>query len=145
MSAATTWDHLAAVPCSAPRSVPGTVPDGGEPARRRHLRLVPTGPEVQVAPRRSRLTRRGRLAVTLLVTAAVLTLAVTMASGLGAPTGVAQPVVTVAPGQTLSEVAAAELPQLPVRDAVVQLQLANGLNSLQVHAGQVLVVPSINR
>jgi hypothetical protein len=141
MSAATTWGYLESAPCSAPHPGPHT----RRPGRRSHLRLVPTGPDVQASPTHSRVTRRGRLAITLLVTAAVLTLAMSLASGMSAPTGVAQPTVTVSSGQTLSDIAAAELPQLPVREAVVQLQLANDLTSMQVHAGQVLVVPSAGR
>jgi LysM repeat protein len=32
---------------------------------------------------------------------------------------------------------------LPTRDAVARIQLANGLNSSQVHAGQVLLIPAV--
>ena len=134
MSAAASWDHLE--PASCP------VPGSGTPGPRGHLRLVPTGPDVASPRRHSRITRRGRLAVTLLVTVAVVVLATSLASAVASPSGVGQPAVTVRPGQTLSEVAAAQLPQLPVRQGVVQLQLANDLTSLQVHAGQVLVVPA---
>ncbi len=134
MSAAATWDYLEPVPCPA-RDVPAS-------GRRAHLRLVPTGPDVAAPRRHSRITRRGRLAVTLLVTVAVVVLATSLTSAVAAPTGVGQPAVTVRSGQTLSEIAAAQLPQLPVRQGVVQLQLANDLTSLHVHAGQVLVIPT---
>ncbi len=49
---------------------------------------------------------------------------------------------TVAEGQTLSHIAATELPSLPVGEAVAQIQLANNLSSAHVHAGQVLVIPT---
>ncbi|HET8601211.1 MAG TPA: LysM peptidoglycan-binding domain-containing protein [Segeticoccus sp.] len=135
------------------------------PGRRRgrHLRLVPTGPDAQPritpparrAPERAarprviaqeqsvRITRRGRLAVTLLVTAAVITLAATMWSA-GAP---AVPTIdhttTVAPGQTLSQIATEQMPGVPMQQAVNQLQLTNNLSSADVHAGQVLQIPTM--
>ena len=49
--------------------------------------------------------------------------------------------VTVAPGQTLSEVAAAELPELSISDGIVAIQLANRLSTAQVSAGQQLTIP----
>jgi LysM repeat protein len=45
-------------------------------------------------------------------------------------------------GQTLSEIAATQLPDLPVAEAVAQIQLANDLASDQVHAGQTLRIPA---
>ena len=50
--------------------------------------------------------------------------------------------VTVEAGQTLSSIAARELPDMPVREGVARLQLANGLSSSDVHAGQVLQIPA---
>ncbi|HET7476022.1 MAG TPA: LysM peptidoglycan-binding domain-containing protein [Dermatophilaceae bacterium] len=50
---------------------------------------------------------------------------------------------TVRAGQTLSEVAALELPSLPLRQAITELQLVNSLNSSQVHAGQTLLIPRL--
>ena len=50
--------------------------------------------------------------------------------------------VTVQAGQTLSAIAAHELPEMPVREGVARLQLANGLSSSEVHAGQVLQIPA---
>ena len=49
--------------------------------------------------------------------------------------------VTVAPGQTLSEIAAVEMPGRPVAEAVVALRLANDLPGDGVAAGQELVIP----
>jgi LysM repeat protein len=45
-------------------------------------------------------------------------------------------------GQTLSEIAARELPDLAVSDGVVELQLANALSTSQVRAGQTLLIPA---
>jgi LysM repeat protein len=50
---------------------------------------------------------------------------------------------TVQPGQTLSGIAAAQLPQLPVADAVARIQVANDLTSSDVHAGQALLIPVV--
>ncbi|MEO6998906.1 MAG: LysM peptidoglycan-binding domain-containing protein [Terracoccus sp.] len=109
------------------------------------LTLVPTGREAAEAARlarpRLRLTRFGRLTVT------VATLAVVIALGVGlmgqlASTAVEGRPVTVESGQTLSEIAARELPDVPVREGVVSLQLTNGMSSDQVHAGQRLLVPA---
>ena len=95
MSAAVAWD----------------LTSGGRAARPR-LRLVPTGPDVR--PTHLRLNRRGRLAVTVVVLAAVLTVTVVLAAGSGAAEPVPQRTATVTAGQTLSEVAAAQLPDLPI-------------------------------
>ena len=50
---------------------------------------------------------------------------------------------TVQQGQTLSEVAAQQLPQLPIADAVARIQVANDLPTNQVHAGQALLIPAV--
>lgn len=114
-------------------------PDARRMPSRPHLVLVPTGPD---APRRRRVrrTRLGRLAVTVVVTGMLIGLALSVVSGSGGAGGARYPV-TVAPGQTLSEIAAHELPGVPVSDAVADIQLANNLPSGQVEAGQVLVIP----
>jgi hypothetical protein len=140
MSAAAAWDP-APLPSGLPTGRPGGRP-GGRPEGRPHLVLVPTGPEVVAAPR-LRLTRAGRLALTVTALVATLALAVLLLAG-GAP---AAPVVdhatTVRQGQTLSEVAAEQLPQLPVAEAVARIQVANSLSSTQVHAGQSLLIPAV--
>ena len=95
----------------------------------------------RVAPARGRITRRGRLVLTGTVT---LLLAVTVAAVIGSvlPAGASSvETVVVQPGQTLSEIAATQLPDLSVNSAIVQIQLANDMNSLQVQAGQVLEIP----
>jgi hypothetical protein len=134
MSAAVAWD-LNATPARVP----------ARPTRPR-LVLVPTGDAVPApASGPLRLTRAGRLAITLAVTALVLgaTLLAVVTTAGATPTPRADHAVTVVEGQTLSEVAARELPGVPVAEAVAQLQLANNLPSAQVHAGQVLVVPAL--
>ena len=132
MSAAVAWD-LSPAPVRVP----------ARPARPR-LRLVPTGDAV---PTRTagpvRLTRAGRLAITLTVAAALLALAfVAFGGGASGAATVIDHATTVAEGQTLSQIAATELPTLPVGEAVAQIQLANNLSSAHVHAGQVLVIPA---
>jgi LysM repeat protein len=123
MSAAVAWD----------------LSSRGQSARPQ-LRLVPTGRDVR--PAHLRLNRRGRLAVTLVVAAAVLALTVVVAAGSGAAEPVVQGTTTVTAGQTLSEVAAQQLPGLPVGDGVARLQLVNHLTSTQIHAGQILLLPA---
>lgn len=105
------------------------------PGRRGHLRLV--GVDHQVPP--TRLTRRGRLTLTLAVTSALVAAVASTVLLLG-PTGASTEVV-VRSGQTLSEVAVTHLPELPLDRAIVRIQLANGMNTAQVQAGQTLVVP----
>ena len=132
MSAAVAWE-LAPTPCRMPsRTV------------RPQLRLVLPGERV-VAPVRvaTRINRRGRLLVTLTVLAAATTLGLTVATSVMASGPQIDPPTTVSAGQTLSEVAAAQLPGLPINEGVARIQLANGLNTSQVHAGQSLLIPSM--
>ncbi|HEU4998627.1 MAG TPA: LysM peptidoglycan-binding domain-containing protein [Lapillicoccus sp.] len=112
------------------------------PTSRPRLRLVPTGPEGESAPRSVRLSRRGRLVRTGAVVAISVALGWTVVSTVAA--GALPPVhtVTVESGQTLSSIAARELPGLPVREGVAQIQLANGLSSSDVHVGQILQIPA---
>lgn len=110
------------------------------PARSRHLVSVPTGDAViaRSVPR-TRLTRRGRLAITLSTVAVASVASATMA--FGGPALTPQQV-TVEPGQTLGEIAAAELSGIPSAEAVTRLQVANGLTTNHVHAGQTLTIPA---
>lgn len=117
------------------------------PVRRSHLRLVGRDevPAMAIAPSQGgdqlRLTRRGRLAITLTV-ATLLALAVTVLLGTVLSAGAASgETLVVQPGQTLSEIAATELPWLPLDRGVVQIQLANDLSTLHVQAGQELEIP----
>ncbi|MGB7449217.1 MAG: LysM peptidoglycan-binding domain-containing protein [Ornithinimicrobium sp.] len=107
---------------------------------RRHLRLVPTSTSPEAAGVRPlRITRRGRLAVTLSVTLAVVA-ALFAATVMMGPASASSEVV-VRPGQTLSEIAATHLPHLPLDRAIVTVQQENQLNTLQLQAGQTLVIP----
>lgn len=126
MSAAVAWDLA---PARAP------VPPSRPP-----LALVPTGDAVRWSRRRLRLTRAGRLAVTITVSAVALVAAIALFSGRG--TAPMDHATTVRPGQTLSEVAQEQLPRLDIHEAVVRIQLANNLPSSQVKAGQSLLIPS---
>ena len=120
------------------------------PSRIAHPPLRLVGPDERVCPGTgaharaiavTRFTRRGRLVITLVVTVAVATLAVVLASTVDAAAPQIDHATIVSAGQTLSEVAATELPSVPIRDAVARIQLANGLNTSQVHAGQSLLIP----
>ena len=113
-------------------------------AARPQLRLVLPG-ERGVAPVRlaTRINRRGRLLITLMVSAAALALAVALATSVMASAPQINHATTVSAGQTLSEVAAAQLPGLPINEGVVRIQLANGLNTSQVHAGQSILIPAM--
>lgn len=46
-------------------------------------------------------------------------------------------------GESLSEIALAELPRLSVDEGVAQIQLANRMSSSDVHAGQRLDIPHV--
>lgn len=108
----------------------------------RHLVSVPTGADAEALVERSslRITRRGRLAITTtLAAAAVVTGLAWGGAGSAAPAGES---ITVREGQTLTSIARAEMPQVPVGEAVAQLQLANALPTSHVHAGQTLVIPT---
>lgn len=115
------------------------------PARRRqrdHLRLVPAEATDRSAGARGALTltRRGRLAVTLTV-ATVVVLAAIAAFGLFPASAGGGHTVTVEPGQTLSAIAVTHLPDLPMDRAIVQIQLANQMNTQHVQAGMELEIP----
>ena len=129
---------------------------GPEPARRPSrtlrppLRLVepdergcPGECLVAQGPSAIRFTRRGRLVVILMAALVVATLAVVLAASVDAAAPQIDHATRVSAGQTLSEVAAVQLPGLPIPDAVARIQLANGLNSSQVQVGQLLLIPEM--
>ena len=132
MSAAVAWE---------PAPTPGRMP---LLTTRPQLRLVLPG-ERAVAPVRValRINRRGRLLITLTALAAATTLGLTVATSVMASGPQIDHATTVSAGQTLSEVAAAQLPGLPINEGVARIQLANSLNTSQVHAGQSLLIPSM--
>jgi len=92
----------------------------------------------------TRFTRRGRLVVTLMAAVAVATLAVVLATSVDAAAPLIDHATIVSAGQTLSEVAATQLPSLPIQDAVARIQIVNGLNTSQVQAGQSLLIPAMH-
>ncbi len=137
MSAALAWDLASAETSSVDwqpsrphrptlQLVPGSRGDG---SRRTGRPLV-------------RVSRFGRLALTL-VAATMLSALASILLGVGAADAGIDHRVVVHSGQTLSEVAAAELPQLSLAEGVAQIQLANGMNTSQVHAGQELAIPTV--
>jgi Tfp pilus assembly protein FimV len=114
-------------------------------------RIAPQRAAVRTAraPRRSvRLTRRGRVVVFLFAFVLVAAVAVGLAAGSaairdggGAP---AVDVITVAPGDTLWDIASdtAAATGGDVRGAMEQIQQLNTLDGSLVYAGQQLRVPS---
>ena len=130
MTAAVAW---------GPALVPIRFPS---PAARPRLRLATPG-ERALAPARPaiRISRRGRLIITLMVAAVVLSLTAALATSVSAAGPQIDHATRVSVGQTLSDVAATQLPSLPVNEAVARIQLANRLNTAQVHAGQLLQIP----
>ncbi|QKE84369.1 LysM peptidoglycan-binding domain-containing protein [Arthrobacter sp. NEB 688] len=99
------------------------------------------GRAAAVAEPALRITRRGRLVLLVMATLALAT--VLGLRGLGGA-GAAEPAhtVSVTGGQTLSEIAATELPSMSISDGIVAIQLANDLSTAQVRAGQQLVIPA---
>ena len=106
------------------------------------LHLVPTCRDEVAGRTRLRISRFGRLVVTTGAVLVATILAVTLL-GIGAAGASIDHRVSVRAGQTLSEVATAELPRLPVAEGVAQIQLANDLSTSQVHAGQELAIPVV--
>ena len=105
------------------------------------LVLVPTGEAVRDVPQPAlRLTRAGRLIITSAVLLVALAIAFVGLTGGAAATN-APVTVTVEQGQTLSQIAAEHMTGSSVATAVAELQLANGLSSAQVRAGQQIVIP----
>jgi LysM repeat protein len=120
---------------------PGCMPSR---TARPRLRLVGPGERIHTPARSAiRLTRRGRLLISLVGMVALLALAVVLANSVSAAAPQIDHAITVSAGQTLSELAAAQLPSLRINEAVARIQLANGLNTSQVHAGQLLLIPAI--
>lgn len=116
------------------------------PTRTRHLAVLPAQP----GPGRAttvalKLTRRGRLAATLVTAALLVGVATVGAQNALAGDGATTPTtatVVVQPGDTLWSVATATVPGADPRDVIIDIQQLNGLSGSQVSAGQTLVVPA---
>ncbi|MCA0437780.1 MAG: LysM peptidoglycan-binding domain-containing protein [Austwickia sp.] len=128
MSVALDWPAMAPVP---------------EAPTRPHLTLVPplpTAPE-----RRPGLTRRGRLLRTLCVfTVAMIAVLHALDPAEPRPDLAVDHVAIVQVGQSLTEVARAELPALAVDEGIRRIKLVNGLQSSGIYPGQELRIP-VNR
>ena len=94
----------------------------------------------------ARLTRRGRLVVTVLVLVALSALLVAGAASVSArTTAAAEPAtveVVVQPGQTLWELAEEVAPEADPREVVHAIRELNGLSGSSVLPGQPLTVPT---
>lgn len=110
-------------------------------ATRRHLHLVPQLRQADATRSRRSVYARRRFAAVLtmviVLAGAVLAGRAMAATGGGA----SDQVVTVHPGETLSDIAARESPSAPNSQAVVVIQMANHLGSSDVTAGRRLVIP----
>lgn len=138
MSTATIDHPVMTLPAELRR---GTRSGARSTSRPTHLRLV--GAEERRYPRRARralrITRRGRLAATSSLTL-VVALVIASVIGLLGPAGASSSVV-VQPGMTLSQIAAEQLPDVPLSQAVTDIQRANQLSTTSIAAGQELVIP----
>ena len=112
---------------------------GGAAPRRPHLVVLPGGAGHSAPAGPVRVTRRGRLA--LLGLAVAIAALVGLVGMRGADAAERLPTITVAAGQTLSEVALAELPEMSISEGVLAIQMANKMSTAQVSAGQELVIP----
>jgi hypothetical protein len=107
---------------------------------------VPAALSYRARPARqpARLTRRGRLVVTLALVAVstgVLGLAQPQAFALGRGDGSATQRITVRPGETLWAIADRVAPDADPRSTIARLESMNHLTSSIVPAGSVLLVP----
>ena len=116
----------------------GTGAAGPVVGRRDHLRLVAAS-ERRARPEPLHLTRRGRLALTGMVTLVLVLAFWSLFSALG-PAGASSAVV-VQPGMTLTQLASEHLPEVPLSQAVTDIQRANRLSTTDIAVGQELVIP----
>ena len=113
---------------------------GSPRGQRPHLVVLPGGRGERGTSGGLRVTRRGRVALVAMVLALATVLGF---AGLRAAGATESPrLVTVKAGQTLSEIAAAQLPDHSISAGIVAIQVANGLSTAQVNAGQKLVIPA---
>ena len=108
---------------------------------------LPVGPVVP-ARRAAHLTRRGRLLVTALTLLLLVAAAVVLTGGMPATAGTDRPTavtaqrVTVAPGETLWQIAERVAPGTDPRETVARILDLNGLQTAQVQVGTALLLPS---
>lgn len=92
-----------------------------------------------------RLTRRGRLLVTVVLLLVAVAAAVLATGGASALAGTDRPAthaqVTVQPGETLWQIAERTAPATDPRETVQQILDLNGLQTSQVQAGTALQLP----
>ncbi len=111
-----------------------------QPQAPRHLTLVPQStPAAGVDAAQMHITRRGRLARAIAIALTIAVLAVAAAMMVSPASAAIE--IEVQPGQTLSEIAATYLPNLPLDRAIVAVQLENDMNSAHVQTGQRLLIP----
>ena len=103
-------------------------------------------PECAAGPKRTRITRRGRLvlltavALLLLIATSLGRVSLTAATDAEAPLPTRQ--ITVHEGDTLWTIAARVAPQADRREAIEQLRRLNDLSGSGLVAGQALTVPA---
>lgn len=137
---ATVWEgprHRYAAAAAAEGPLPVIPSRSGRP----HLVLVPTGDAVRDPEGGLHLTRRGKLVATALFLAASIGVGGFALPGPSAPAPSTHSV-TVRPGQTLSEIAAAEMPGLTPAQGMTAIRVANELTTTTISAGQTLVIPT---
>lgn len=86
-----------------------------------------------------RITRRGRLAITIAVMLGLLLAALSLLQTI-TPAGATSSVV-VQEGMTLTQIAQEHLPTVPVGQAIIDIQRANNLSTTSIAVGQELRIP----
>jgi Tfp pilus assembly protein FimV len=127
-----------------PRFAPQRFPAQRVPAHRVAGRRLSAG-RLAATPAASpaRLTRRGRLVVVLTVLALLVLAGFTLGRVSSQAAGPSRPLptVTVAPGETIWQIAARVAPHSDRRAVVAQIEALNGLRGGRVVAGQQLRLP----
>ena len=104
-----------------------------------------TSPTQKASP--VRLTRRGRVVLTLVMVVGLVIAGFTLGRGSSQAAGhshVVHHTVTVEAGDTLWSLAARVAPQADPRDVVADIQSLNHLSSSVVEPGEQLLVPTLN-
>lgn len=139
----TTTSRVSSTPLARVSAFPGA----GREARSTRVRPAQVRPG-QVRPARLRLTRRGRAVVgALLAVPVAVALAVSAFSGSPAEAGssissASFDYISVAPGESLWDLAAWVAPEADPRDVVSQFVELNQLQTTEVQPGQRLAIPA---